>query len=287
MKPYSWRHAILHADLQSTTKLVLLALSCHINDAGESCFPSTRRQAEETGLSERAVITHLKIAADAGWLKVAQHGFGGQKWRRHEYLPLIPDSIEPLNEVRQLNEKALNDVQHEGTEHDSAASPKGTERRSAASEKGTEPDDKKVLNDVQSSSPVEKSKKKEKREEAPALPAGLSDDSWSEFKSHRKKMRAPMTAEAERRALAKLTKLEADGHDPEKIVDRAIIQGWKGLFENEDTLKKPPPMRRGDSYASSRGSGAPRSAVDRVKAANERRRLERERTFEGEFHALG
>jgi hypothetical protein len=142
MRPYSWRNAILQSTLPATTRHVLLTLSCHVNDAGESCYPSTRRQAEETGLSERAVITHLQKAEALGWLDVKQHGFAGQKWARNEYLPRMPDNKKALNESQRLEAKALNDVQRQGTEPDSPAS-----------RKGTEPHDEKALNEVQSSSP--------------------------------------------------------------------------------------------------------------------------------------
>ncbi len=84
MKSYTWRAAILESDLPSTTRLVLLALSCHVNDAGESAYPSTQRLARETGLSEWAVVTHLAKAKDLGWLLVRKHGFAGQKWARNE-----------------------------------------------------------------------------------------------------------------------------------------------------------------------------------------------------------
>jgi len=142
MKPYTWRAAILKSDLPPTTRHVLLTLSCYVNDAGGSAYPSTKTLADDTGLSERAVITHLKFAVEASWLKINKHGFAGQRWARNEYYPSTPSG----------------DFDTEGTEGRSAASGKalnvateGTERRS----KGTERDDKKALKDVQSNSPIE------------------------------------------------------------------------------------------------------------------------------------
>lgn len=114
---YTWRAGIIKSQLPATTRHVLLTLSCHFNDAGEACYPSTRLLAEETGLSERAVITHLANARALGWLRVSKHGFAGQEWARNQYTPSFPQ---------------------------------GTEPRSAPCEKGTEPHDKKALNDVQS-----------------------------------------------------------------------------------------------------------------------------------------
>lgn len=90
MRPYTWRAAILKSGLKPTTRHVLLTLSCHVNDVGQSAYPSTKLLAEETGLSERAVITHLHEASEAGWLRICKHGFGGQKWARNEYYPAMP-----------------------------------------------------------------------------------------------------------------------------------------------------------------------------------------------------
>mgnify|MGYP006426731843 CR=1 FL=1 len=124
MKVWSWRHAIQQAELNSTTKLVLLNLSIYMNEIGEGCYPSTARQAKDTGLSERSICTHLDKAEKAGFIAVKKHGFGGQKWSRNEYYATYPKGTESGAE-------ALN-VFH----------------------KGTEPDDIKALNEVQSNSSV-------------------------------------------------------------------------------------------------------------------------------------
>ncbi len=81
----SWRAAVLKTQLPSTTKFVLLALACHMNDFGEDCFPSVELLCAETGLSNRAVISHLQKAIEAGWITVFKHGYGGRRWARNEY----------------------------------------------------------------------------------------------------------------------------------------------------------------------------------------------------------
>jgi hypothetical protein len=169
MKPWTWRHAIINSPLPPTTRHVLLTLSCHVNDAGEPAYPSTALLAAETGLSERAVVTHLQSAAALGWLIVQKHGYGGQKWARNQYYPRVPDGFElPDRDTRGTEagsvpsktgrkNKALKDVQqlvdNSGAE--------GTEGRSVPSRKalnvdpeGTEPDDTKALNHVQSNTAV-------------------------------------------------------------------------------------------------------------------------------------
>jgi len=127
MKVWSWRQAVQKADIPSTTKLVLFNLSVYMNEAGDSCFPSTKKQAEDTGLSERSVCTHLEKAEKAGFIEKKKHG-SGQGWSRHSYIPSIPQGTE-LGSAREGG-KALNLVP-----------------------KGTEPDDKKALKEVQSNTP--------------------------------------------------------------------------------------------------------------------------------------
>lgn len=167
MNSYTWRAAIIRSELGPTTRHVLLTLSCHINDAGEPTYPSTLLLSDECGLSERAVITHLKLAASLGWLMVSKHGYAGQGWARNQYRPRTPDGFVPrpapvrkgteagsAPSEEKLSTEALNDVQYvdgEGTEGRSA--PLG-EALNVTTE-GTEPDDKKALKDVQSNYPQE------------------------------------------------------------------------------------------------------------------------------------
>ena len=82
---FNWRQAILESHMGATTKHVLLTLSCHMNDAGESCYPSINRLCHETSLSNRAVITHLRLARDLGWIGVRERDLAGKKWAAHGY----------------------------------------------------------------------------------------------------------------------------------------------------------------------------------------------------------
>lgn len=128
----------------ATTRHVLLTLGTFMSESGGSCFPSTRKIAVSTALSERSVCTHLKIAEQAGWIKIFENTGQGQAHKRNSYQASIP-------------KKALKEVQHveaEGAERDSAAYQKGTEPLS----KGTEPDDKKALKEVQSNISVNRPK---------------------------------------------------------------------------------------------------------------------------------
>jgi hypothetical protein len=133
-KLLSWRLAIQKTDLPATTRLVLLNLSIYMNGEGESCFPSTRRQAADTGLSERAVITHLDRAVQAGFLQKQPRGLRGSRWKAHEYKLLLPESAEPCSVL-------VSDNQTQAAEPYSVPQEDGAERGGG-----------KALNEVQSNS---------------------------------------------------------------------------------------------------------------------------------------
>lgn len=132
---FSWRSAFQKSDLQSTTKLVLFCISTYMNDHGDGAFPSIKTLMVDASLSNRAVITHIQNAVDAGFLEVTKHGFAGRKWRRNEYKICYP-------EVQNKPDDVVNEVHH----HDDDAVNLTTE--------GGEPGDVKVVNEVHSITPV-------------------------------------------------------------------------------------------------------------------------------------
>lgn len=65
--------------------------------------------------------------------------------------------------------------------------------------------------------------------------------SYVEFRAMRKSMRnVPFGASAERRVIAKIAKLKAEGHDPDKLISKAIERGHRSVFEDETTKAKGP-----------------------------------------------
>ena len=55
-------------------------------------------------------------------------------------------------------------------------------------------------------------------------------DIWKDFKEHRRKLKAPMTARAEKQILKKLEELWHQGHDPTALLEQSIERGWKFVF---------------------------------------------------------
>ncbi len=104
-RAWSWRHGLLKSDLPSTTRHVLLTLSCHVNDAGEPCFPTIEQLAQETGLTTRSVMKQLSIGKEKGWIVVGKHGYAGQKWARREYQIAWPETAEGGERGSRRNEE--------------------------------------------------------------------------------------------------------------------------------------------------------------------------------------
>lgn len=102
---FSWRSSFQKSDLPATTKLVLFCISTYMNDHGEGAFPSIETLMQDTSLSNRAVITHIQKAKEAGFLRVSQHGFSGRNWKRNEYRISIPKAV---NEVHDQEDGAVN-----------------------------------------------------------------------------------------------------------------------------------------------------------------------------------
>lgn len=236
---FSWRQAILESGLQPTTRHVLLTLACHMNDAGESCYPSIELLCKETGLSNRAVITHLQKANQAGWIKVSKHGFAGQRWANHEYRMSWPDGVftagfikKAVNEVHDLKEKAVNVI------------PKAVN----VIPKGNEPNDKKAVNEVHpstsTSTPLNTSvstslNTASSRANQSSLLADINPQIATDYLAIRKAKNSPLTATA-------LNAIKREAEKAHYTLEQALTacceRGWVG-FKAEWILKDSPTSR--------------------------------------------
>lgn len=67
-----------------------------------------------------------------------------------------------------------------------------------------------------------------------SIPDWLPEDLLQNFKEHRVKMKKPMTDEAVRLFITKLSSFKEAGHDPVECINRSILNGWAGVFEPKD-----------------------------------------------------
>ena len=81
------------------------------------------------------------------------------------------------------------------------------------------------------------------------LPHWLPADKWQQFQDHRKHIKKPMTDNAKRLSISKLTELKGKGNDPGEVLDQSIMNGWTGLYPIKADERKPndqptPPSQR-------------------------------------------
>lgn len=73
---FDWERAIRRSGLHPTTRLVLLTLGTYMSRDGTGARPTQDTLADATGLSSRAVRSHLGIAREAGWIERTRKGRG-------------------------------------------------------------------------------------------------------------------------------------------------------------------------------------------------------------------
>ena len=67
-----------------------------------------------------------------------------------------------------------------------------------------------------------------------ALPAWIQPEIWNAFTEVRKKIRAPLTPKAASLIIRELETFRGQGHDPNKLLERSIMNGWRGVFVKDD-----------------------------------------------------
>ena len=77
---------------------------------------------------------------------------------------------------------------------------------------------------------------------ATAIPSWLPMAAWQTYVDHRKAIRKPMTPHAVELAIAKLSALRDEGHDPAKVIDLCVMNGWTGLIQKPETRFEMPQL---------------------------------------------
>lgn len=102
---FLWRRAVLSplGPESATTRYVLLALSTFMDVDGCNAFPSESRLAEASGLSRRAIIMHMKIAEQDGWIGRRKVRRKGRIWHGYVYEPRFPVRLDGLSRFDEVN----------------------------------------------------------------------------------------------------------------------------------------------------------------------------------------
>lgn len=120
--------------------------------------------------------------------------------------------------------------------------------------------------------PVKKKPKKEKPKEKPlVIPDFIPEAALNAFFANRASMKKPMTNHAKELLINKITELYHKGHDPTKLLERAILSGWLTVYESNDTLTdgvKNAPFQQSNGRNYSQSKPSFQSAWDEQQAIN-------------------
>ena len=88
---HTWKNQFRNSDLPSFSKLVLHALSDHMDVSGRSCFPTQEQLCKETSVTRKTVGKHLKLCETLGWIARYKHRFLNQEYWNYGYIASLPD----------------------------------------------------------------------------------------------------------------------------------------------------------------------------------------------------
>ena len=77
--------------------------------------------------------------------------------------------------------------------------------------------------------------------EIPLMQDSIDSDLFRTFiESRRYDCKRPMSQRAVDMLVRKLSRLEQDGHDPNLLLERSILNGWQDVYPDESTKRKEP-----------------------------------------------
>lgn len=204
-------------------KAVLISLADNANDEGV-CWPSVKRIAERTCLSERAVQGALRWLTSAGLL-VAKERDG-----RSTVYEITPAAYAPPQELRGAG-NAPTPAAFAPTPADAAPAPADAAPRTVKNHQRTNREPKVVI----------------------APPPGVSDAVWADYLKYRNAQKVPVNGTVLKRLTKQLLVAAEAGWMPDDALAEAMSAGWRGLNAEwlQNRAGRRPPAS-GQSFAQQR-----------------------------------
>jgi DNA-binding transcriptional ArsR family regulator len=230
-------------------RFVLLKLADNANNDG-SCYPSMTEICRATRLSESSVRRSLKALMEGGWVTVSK-GLGRGNTSLYQLHKKV-SAGHLLEEIKGVRETLKGVTQ---TEKGVRLTEPPHPLKGVTTKNHQEPPDNFAL--VPPSTHSE-------------LPEWVNADAWAGFVEMRKKIKAPLTGRAIQGIVADLSKLKAQGQDPNACLDLSTQRCWRGVFavklSPETVLAMPKPKTQYELDAEAQREER-RLAVDARKAA--------------------
>lgn len=217
----------------SSAKFVLVVMAHHANKESWEAWLSVAKLAQSTGQDRKTVMSNIS--------RLQQMGFISDTGKRAGETKQVPVFV--------LNSTKIGTAKSADT-NDEGSTGKGTVKQSQkrdSTENGTVPifpsnstvfplkqyqfSPETVPKTVHGTSKNLKSNQKGIEKHTRELPDWIPDDAWNAFVAMRKKIKAPMTDDAERLAIKSLEKLMNQGHSPRAVLEQSTLNSWRGLFE--------------------------------------------------------
>ncbi|WP_111266316.1 helix-turn-helix domain-containing protein [Marilutibacter maris] len=216
-----WRSAVLNSSEPSSVKLTLLALAEHASPSGGKCYPGVDTLAAQTSQGEKTCRRALD-AADGRWFTRTPMKFSGRHWRGYSYQLRIPDGAVTMTGPRREVAVTMTGPQGASCGH-SVPELRSLSPRAAV-----------TVTDELGKAPRKSNKERARarKTESVRLPTWLAPDAWQAWKQHRG---SKFSAQAQKLAITKLETLRSEGHDPVKLINRAIESCWSSFYPHEST----------------------------------------------------
>ncbi|MEN8251696.1 MAG: helix-turn-helix domain-containing protein [Bacteroidota bacterium] len=209
---FNWRKLIFKSELPANAKYIGSYLMTWMNENGDNCYPSVKRIAHETSLTEPTVCKYIQVLREEGWLETKKKGFDGKAWAHNQYYPNIPNKV--LKEIKcELEGTKTDSVRHLNS-HDKAL---------------------KELNTITTDNSTVITKERD-------YPKELNLSAWNEYTEYRKESKIrKLTIKGEDKQIEKLIGF-GDYSMQQQCVDETIANGWQGIF--------PPKNKQPNGYKS-------------------------------------
>ncbi len=77
-------------------------------------------------------------------------------------------------------------------------------------------------------------------------PGIIDAQTWTDFLQYRQEIRKPLTDIGQKRMVARLMRLHAEGYDPNATLDLAMSEGWRGVWASDECKRKIRPASHGE-----------------------------------------
>lgn len=192
-------------------KLVALCLADFASDDGKNIFPAIATIAKKTCMTERNVQRVLKKMQSRGWLVCVHKSLGGKP-----------------------SEYAISNTWINGdeviTNHDASVTVKTQPRNNVTVTLATSNPDASVTQSIKEP-PLEPLYNHHITTNAhEALPVWLDVELWNDWLKVRVKLKAQNTPRAIAIILKKLNDWHKQGHNPNSLIETALVNGWKDCY---------------------------------------------------------